>query len=104
MIRMKATGIVIGMVAAVGGVVIGSAPAIIKEAHADANSYMAYLADHGTYAGGQAKALNAGFYACNALHAGQTPDQILSGVHFTMMDVRGVIEAAQHELCPDTLH
>ena len=50
-----------------------------------------------------AKALNAGFYACNALHAGQTPDQILSGVHFTMMDVRGVIDAAQHELCPDTL-
>jgi hypothetical protein len=63
-------------------------------AHADANTYLAYLHDHGSYAGGDAKALN----------AGQTPDQILSGVHFTMMDVRGVIDAAQHELCPDTLH
>jgi hypothetical protein len=73
-------------------------------AHADANSYLAYLASHGSYAGGQAKALNAGFYVCDSLHAGQTPDQILSGVHLTMMDVRGVIDAAQHELCPDTMH
>jgi hypothetical protein len=73
-------------------------------AGADADSYLAYLASHGAYAGGQAKALNAGFYACDALHAGQTPDQIAGGVHLTFMDVRGVIDAAQHELCPDTLH
>jgi hypothetical protein len=85
--------------AGISAALIAAAPA-----HSDANSYLAYLANHGTFAGGQAKALNAGFYACDALHAGQTPDQILSGVHFTMMDVRGVIDAAQHELCPDTLH
>jgi hypothetical protein len=73
------------------------------DARADANSYLGYLQSHGTFAGGQAKALNAGLYACSALHAGQTPDQILGGVHMTFMDVRGVIDAAQHELCPDTL-
>ena len=73
------------------------------QAQADANSYLACLSDHGIYAGGQAKALNAGFYACDALHGGQTPEQIVAGVHLTMMDVRGVIDAAQHELCPDTL-
>lgn len=72
--------------------------------HADAQSYLAYLQSHGTYAGGDAKALNAGFYVCEALHTGQTPEQILGGVHLTFMNVPGVIDAAQHELCPDTLH
>lgn len=56
-------------------------------AHADANSYLAYLQSHGTYAGGQAKALNAGFYACQALHAGQTPEQIAGGAGMTFMNV-----------------
>jgi hypothetical protein len=92
---------IVALVLSVGALlVMGWAP----DADADANSYLAYLAAHGTYAGGQAKALNAGFYACDALHAGQTPDQIIGGVHLTFMDVRGVIDAAQHELCPDTLH
>ncbi len=76
------------------------------DAHADANSYLAYLQSHGinTALNSPAKNLQAGFYACDALHAGQTPDQVAGSQPFNFVDVRGVIDAAQHELCPDTLH
>jgi Protein of unknown function (DUF732) len=77
-----------------------------QKAHADANSYLAYLADHhvNTAINTPARNLDAGFYACNALHAGQTPDQIVGSQPFAFVDIRGMIDAAQHELCPDTLH
>ncbi len=104
---MRPTRTVIGLVAAADGVVIGNAPAIfIAEAHADANSYLAYLADHhvNTALNSQSRNLQAGFFACDALHAGQTPDQVANSQPFNFVDVRGVIDAAQHELCPDTLH
>ncbi len=44
----------------------------------------------------------AGHHVCDMLHAGQTPEQIGSTPGPT--DSRGVVAAAQHELCPDTLH
>jgi hypothetical protein len=75
-------------------------------ARADANSYLAYVHSHGINTGlaSDSKILHAGMFACDSLHAGQTPDQVVGGVPFSWMDVRGVIDAAQHELCPDTLH
>ena len=74
-------------------------------AHADANSYQAYLVHHHVNSGlnSPAKNLQAGFFACDALHAGQTPDQIAGSVRFPVVDVPGMIDAARHELCPDTL-
>jgi hypothetical protein len=76
------------------------------DAHADANSYQAYLADHHVNTGlnSPARNLQAGFFACDALHAGQTPEQIAGSQPFAIVDIRGMIDAAQHELCPDTLH
>jgi hypothetical protein len=43
-----------------------------------------------------------GLRDCQLLHAGMTPEQIVQGTP-SLQDVRGMIEAAQHELCPDTL-
>jgi hypothetical protein len=77
----------------------------VPAAHADADSYLAYLESHhiNTALNSPSKNISAGFYACQALHAGQTPDQVAQSVPFSLADVRGMIEAAQHELCPDTL-
>lgn len=80
--------------------------ALAPDAHADANTFLAYVHGHGINTGvsSDSKILHAGMFACDSLHAGQTPDQIVAGVPVPFMDVRGVIDAAQHELCPDTLH
>jgi hypothetical protein len=74
-------------------------------AGADANTFLAYVHGHGVNTGlaPDSKILHAGMFACDSLHAGQTPDQIVGGVTFSWMDVRGIIDAAQHELCPDTI-
>lgn len=39
--------------------------------------------------------------ACDLLHADMTVDQITQGLAFA--DSHGLADAAQHELCPDTL-
>jgi hypothetical protein len=39
-----------------------------------------------------------------SLHNGMTPQQIIDANPIVYFDLRGVIDAAQHELCPDTLH
>lgn len=41
---------------------------------------------------------------CVSLHNGMTPQQIIDANPIVYFDLRGVIDAAQHELCPDTLH
>ncbi len=73
-------------------------------AHGDANSYLAYLRDHGTFvmAYDDATRVSYGLHACEMLHAGMTPEQVGSSV--SPSDARGIVAAAQHELCPDTLH
>jgi hypothetical protein len=85
--------------AAIAAVVIGAAPA-----HCDANSYLAYLNSHGTFvmAYDDATKVSYGLHACELLHSGMTPEQIGSMV--SPSDARGIVDAAQHELCPDTLH
>lgn len=72
-------------------------------AQADANSFLQYIQDHHINVGisNPSKQLWMGNTACQELHQGRTPDQIASTP--TLFDVRGIVDAAQHELCPDTL-
>jgi hypothetical protein len=73
-------------------------------AHCDANSYLAYLASHRTFvvALDNATIVSYGLHACEMLHSGMTPEQI--GSMLSVSDIPGIVDAAQHELCPDTLH
>lgn len=79
-------------------------------AHADDNSFMRYLSDHGytgQYAGGEpippASTRVLGHMMCENLHVGRGVDQQQPNYpqwpQFPLM-----LEAAQHELCPDTLN
>jgi hypothetical protein len=85
--------------AAVAAALMAAAPA-----DGDANSYLAYLNSHGTFvmAYDDATKVSYGLHACEMLHAGMTPEQVGSSV--SPSDARGIVAAAQHELCPDTLH
>jgi hypothetical protein len=78
--------------------------ATASPAHADDQSYLNYLTAHGTFfpALSDSVRIYAGHHVCDMLHAGQTQEQIGSTPGPT--DSRGVVAAAQHELCPDTLH
>lgn len=75
-------------------------------AQADDESYLAYLRDHGynwppVPPGAQ---LNGGRIICDALRGGQTPEQVAASYNrFPSIMPAGWIEAAQHELCPETL-
>jgi hypothetical protein len=81
------------------------------EADADTDSFYAYLRDHGISTGAlsASQQINMGNGACAEMHAhpGKTPEQVAGDVPqlaWAAIDGRGVAEAAQHELCPDTLH
>jgi Protein of unknown function (DUF732) len=73
-------------------------------AHADANSYLAYIHNTGINTAGKPDSwlLDNGQHACELLRTGTTVDQISEGT--SNADKRGLTLAAQHELCPDTLH
>jgi Protein of unknown function (DUF732) len=73
-------------------------------AHADVKSYLEYLANHhiNTALNWRSTNVYVGLRACELLHAGMTPAQIAQQAA-SSADMPGMIEAAQHELCPDTL-
>ena len=48
--------------------------------------------------------ISRGVQVCTQLRNGMTPQQIIDANPIVCFDLRGVIDAAQHELCPDTLH
>ncbi|CAJ1494685.1 DUF732 domain-containing protein [[Mycobacterium] kokjensenii] len=90
---------------------LGSAPA-----HADDASYLAALDANGVFRSGPPNArLSAGHRFCNQLRSGATVDQVVdayvrrpsfggpSMVDDLTVNLRPVIDIAQHELCPDTL-
>jgi hypothetical protein len=83
----------------VAAIIVTAAPA-----HAEADSYLVYIHNNGISTGGKpdAWALDNGLRACELLRNGMTVDQISGGMSFA--DKRGLTIAAQHELCPDTLH
>ena len=82
-----------------------AALAMAAPAHADGDSYIRYLNDHGTFVPGinDAVRISRGSQVCTSLHNGMTPQQIIDANPIVYFDLRGVIDAAQHELCPDTL-
>lgn len=85
--------------APIAAALMGAAPA-----HCDANSYLAYLNSHGTfvYESNDAVKVEYGLRACDMLYAGMTPEEVAAVP--SPSDARGIVDAAQHELCPDTLH
>jgi hypothetical protein len=85
--------------------IISAALATAAPADADGDSYIRYLNDHGTFVPGinDAVRISRGSQVCTSLHNGMTPQQILDANPIVYFDLHGVIDAAQHELCPDTL-
>jgi hypothetical protein len=83
------------------GVALSSAPA----AHADVKGYLNYLASHHINTALNTPKTNIyyGLRVCDLLREGVTPTQITQQA-VSPADMPGIIEAAQHELCPDTLH
>lgn len=81
-----------------------TALALAAPAHADEASYIRYLNDHGTrvMAFNDDTKIAYGFQACGMLRNGMSMDAIAGASPIS--DGRGIAEAAQHELCPDTLH
>jgi hypothetical protein len=91
--------------AAAFGVALGVALASAPAAHADVKGYLNYLASHhiNTALNTPKTNLYYGLRVCDLLHAGTTPEQIAQQA-VSSADMPGIIGAAQHELCPDTLH
>ena len=79
--------------------------AMAAPAHADGDSYIRYLNDHNIFVPGinDAVRISRGSQVCTSLRNGMTPQQIIDANPIVYFDLRGVIDAAQHELCPDTL-
>jgi hypothetical protein len=90
---------------------LGSAPA-----YADDASYLAALDANGVYRSGPPNArLSAGHRFCSELRSGASPDQIVAAfprrpsfggpsmVDDLTVNLRPVIDIAQHDLCPETL-
>jgi uncharacterized protein DUF732 len=90
--------------AALLGAAFGAALISAPPAQANVNSYLAYLASHHINTALNTRKTNVytGLRVCELLHAGMTPEQIAQGVA-SMADLPGMIEAAQHEICPDTM-
>jgi len=95
-LTLKAAGVLSGLATVA---LVAAAPV-----HADANSYLDYLASHHINTPPHSPPLLVmdGLRNCQLLHAGMTPEQIVLGTP-SLQDERGMLEAAQHELCPDTL-
>lgn len=98
---MKSTRTAAGLGAALIAFAIHSPPA----SHADAQSYLAYLQSHGTNTSlwPDTRKVDAGERLCSMLHSGMAPDQIIGSAGLHVVDAPGILDAAQHELCPDTL-
>lgn len=96
-------GAVVIALATFSMVLFGAAPA-----HADDASYLAALADSGVLINpfnSQAFLLQRGDYACRLMRAGVPADQVAGQLGFNGWAWNSrIADAAQHELCPDTLH
>jgi Protein of unknown function (DUF732) len=93
----------------IAGLGAAAAAALIAAptAHADANSYLAYLSAHGVqpnYFTNESNLVSGGLQACSKLHAGMSPEQAANMGILTGALGAPIVDAAQHELCPDTLH
>ncbi len=91
---------------AISSAAIAAALVATTPASADADGYIRYLNDHNIFVPGinDAVRISRGSQVCTSLHNGMTPQQVIDANPIVYFDLRGVIDAAQHELCPDTLH
>lgn len=90
------------------GAALAAAVALAAPASADANSYQQYIRDHqintGIMAMTPGSEMEFGLNVCNYLRAGMTVDQVIPMGWNTMADNPALVRAAQHNLCPDTIH
>lgn len=102
------TAMAVGLFIWFEGLCLGlSVGGYLASAHADDASYLGATRGvyHSIYDDGAM--LHFGHGICGELQGGRSFDQEVAMAPPTMagyMDVPGVIRAAQHELCPDTLH
>ena len=79
--------------------------ALAAPAHADDQSFLAYFQAHGPatpYA--PAKLITGGHMICTNLHNGADPMEGVGAPWFLAGFGPAIVDAAQHELCPETLH
>jgi hypothetical protein len=90
----------IALLSVAGGALIGASPA-----HADEGSYLAELSAHGIPVLIPAQAISDGFRVCGQIRQGMSP-QTASQTFGLYYNVGGpqIVDIAQHQLCPDTLH
>lgn len=81
-----------------------SATALVSapSSHADTQGYLSYLSDRGVVSFSPSNLVLAGNMSCEKLHAGQSPADAANNP-MALMWGAVIVEAAQHELCPDTL-
>ena len=80
---------------------------VAPQAHADNTSYLGDLNAAGVpVIAGQNQELIMGNQICTALHDGMTPAAASAGDFLPIQKPWGpqIVAAAQHNLCPDTLH
>lgn len=74
-------------------------------AQADAHTYLDYLHTHGGPAWPDGNMVSGGLHLCDLMRSGMSPQEAVGslGVFGGAFATPVVVEAAQHELCPDTL-
>lgn len=74
-------------------------------AHADEGSYLADLSAHNIPVLIPASAVSDGFRVCSQLRAGMSPQTAAQtfGPYYNVVGPQ-IVDIAQHDLCPDTLH
>lgn len=89
--------------AASAGLALGPAPA----AYADEAAFVDYIHSHGINIGtinlNPSVLPGVGHEACTRLHTGKSPQQVAGEIPPLFGDGPGIVNAAQHTLCPDTL-
>jgi hypothetical protein len=96
-------------IAVAAGLTVGFIGA--PSAHADEQGFLNELRSNGfpglSFAGQQmpdGAVVAQGYMACNRLHLGESPDQLLAQLSPNDAGIgRMLVDAAQHNLCPDTL-
>ncbi|WP_409428844.1 DUF732 domain-containing protein [Mycobacterium sp. SMC-11] len=87
--------------------VAATALVVAPAAQADAHSYQQYLRDNGINIGIMAMTpgseVGYGLNVCKYLRAGMTVDEVIPMGWNSMADNPAMVNAAQRELCPETL-
>lgn len=97
-------GILKTIVAALGFTLLLATTAS-PDARADTASFLDYYHSHGGAPWPDASLIAGGYKVCAAMRAGMTHDEaVAASERGTPVAFAVAVDAAQHELCPDTLH